>query len=91
LEGVVAFRCDGVLEGNIINSVWQIVQPTLDDLARVTCGESRPSRCTPPTERDRGFLQGKLDAVRRGELIFLTMESSYGCVMDAVCREFRTG
>lgn len=88
LEGVEAFRCDGVLAGNIISGVWQIDQPTVDDLARVTCGESRPAASKPPSERDRVFLQSKLEAVCRGDLVFVVVESSYGCAVDVLCRKF---
>lgn len=85
LEDVRDFRCDGVLAGNIISKIVRIVEPTLDDLARATCRESDPRHCKPPSERERRLLEGTLRAVTQGELVFLRMESSYGCTMDALC------
>ncbi|MGD1876390.1 MAG: hypothetical protein ACFB13_02695 [Kiloniellaceae bacterium] len=90
LEGVEDFRCDGILAGNIVSDIQQIDEPTLQDLERVTCRESTLRDSRPPSEKERGYLRSKLEAVRRGDLVFLRMESSYGCVMGTVCRSYRT-
>jgi hypothetical protein len=83
LEGVERFRCDNLLQGNIVFDIQRIEDPSLDDLARVTSMEDRNS------EKGRNFLRDQQTAVRQGELMFLRLESSYGCVMDALCRGFR--
>lgn len=89
LEGVTDFRCDALLAGNIISGAWQIDEPTLDHLNRVTCRESQPGARRPPSEKDRRYLQEKLEAVQRGDLAFISLESSYGCVIDALCRSYQ--
>jgi hypothetical protein len=89
LEGVEDFRCDALLAGNIISDLWKIEEPALDDLVRVYCRESQFDKNRPLSEADRDMLRRKQEAVRRGDLIFLRLESSYGCVMDALCRGFR--
>src|SRR3546814_10499840 len=88
LEGVEDFRCDGLLAGNMIFDLQRIDEPGLGDLARVTCRESRFDD-RPPSSAERETLLRKQESVRRGDLVFLKLESSYGCVMDALCRGFR--
>lgn len=85
LQGVEHFRCDNLQHGNIIFDIQQIEEPSLDDLARVTSMESAMS------EKGRDYLRDQQKAVKAGDLMFLRMESSYGCNMDALCRSFTTG
>jgi hypothetical protein len=89
LEGVEDFRCDALLAGNIIFDLRKMESPTLEDLARVFCRESQFEKDRPHSKADRDALSRKQEAVRRGDLVFLRLESSYGCVMDALCRGFR--
>ena len=89
LEGIEEFRCDAVLAGNIISGIWKNDEPTLDHLIRVSCRDSNPNDRQPLSEKDRSHLQDKLEAVRRGDLVFISLESSYGCVMDALCRSYQ--
>lgn len=83
LEGVERFRCDNLLQGNIVFNIRRIEDPSLDDLARVTGMDS------PVSEKGRDFLRDKQLAVRQGELQFLTLQSSYGCALDVLCRSYR--
>lgn len=87
LEGVEDFRCDGLLAGNIILDLRQVESPTLEDLARVACRETRLKDEVPLGESER--LGRRQEAVQQGKLLFLRLESSYGCVMDALCRRYR--
>jgi hypothetical protein len=83
LEGVEHFRCDNLLQGNIVFDIQRIEDPSLDDLARVTGMDSAVS------EKGRGHLRDKQLAVRQGELQFLTLRSSYGCSLAVLCRGCR--
>jgi hypothetical protein len=85
LQDVEHFRCDNLQHGNIIFDIQQIEAPSLEDLARVTSIESVAS------EKGRDYLRDQQKAVQLGEMLFLRMESSYGCNMDALCRSFTTG
>jgi hypothetical protein len=89
LEGVEDFRCDALLAGNIIADFWKIERPTIEDLARVACREISLKDSRSLSQREREFLCRRQAAVQQGELLFLRLESSYGCVMDALCRSYR--
>ena len=85
LEGVEHLRCNNLLLGNIIFDIQKIEAPNLSDLARVTSLESAVS------EKGRDYLRDLSAAVKKGELTFLRLESSYGCHLDALCRSYTTG
>jgi len=90
LEGVEDFRCDALLAGNIIFDLRKVESPTLEDLARVACREARlPNDMSPLSEGEHDHLGRRQEAVRHGKLLFLRLESSYCCVMDALCRSYR--
>lgn len=89
LEGVEDFRCDALLAGNIIFDLRKVESPTLEDLARVACRETRLTDDMSLTQSERDHLGRRQEAVRQGKLLFLRLESSYGCVMDALCHGFR--
>ncbi len=82
LEGVEHLRCNNLLLGNIIFDIQKIEAPNLSDLARVTSMESAVS------EKGRDYLRDLRAAVQKGELTFLRLESSYGCVLDALCHNY---
>ena len=84
LEGVVHLRCDNLLAGNIVFDIQEIDDPSLDDFARVARTEGTNS------EKGWDYLRDKRKETRDGTLHFLRLESSYGCVMDALCRSYRT-
>ena len=82
LEGVEHLRCNNLLLGNVIFDIQKIEAPNLSDLARVTSMESAVS------EKGRDYLRDLRAAVQKGELTFLRLESSYGCVLDALCHGY---
>ncbi|MEQ8356172.1 MAG: hypothetical protein RH942_11590 [Kiloniellaceae bacterium] len=83
LEGVEHLRCGNLLLGNIIFDIQQIEAPSLNDLARVTSMDSAVS------EKGRDYLRDLRKSVQEGDLLFLRLESSYGCVLDALCAGYR--
>lgn len=85
LQDVAHLRCNNLLQGNIVFDIQKIEAPSLDDLARVTTMETSVS------EKGRDYLRDQQKAVQRGEILFLRMESSYGCVLDVLCRGYTTG
>ena len=85
LEGVEHLRCNNLLLGNIIFDIQKIEAPNLSDLARVTSLEGSVS------EKGRDYLRDLSAAVKKGELTFLRLESSYGCHLDALFRSYTTG
>ena len=85
LEGVEHLRCNNLLLGNIIFDIQKVEAPNLSDLARVTSMENAVS------EKGRDYLRDLRTAVKNGELTFLRLESSYGCVLDALCRSYTAG
>jgi hypothetical protein len=85
LEGVEHLRCNNLLLGNIIFDIQKIEAPNLSDLARVTSMESAVS------EKGRDYLRDLSAAVKKGDLTFLRLESSYGCHLDALCHSYTTG
>ena len=85
LDGVEHLRCNNLLLGNVIFDIQKIEAPNLSDLARVTSMENAVS------EKGRDYLRDLRAAVRNGELTFLRLESSYGCVLDALCRRYTAG
>lgn len=85
LEGVEHLRCNNLLLGNIIFDIQKIEAPNLSDLARVTSLEGSVS------EKGRDYLHDLSASVKKGELTFLRLESSYGCHLDALCRSYTTG
>jgi hypothetical protein len=84
LQDVEHLRCNNLLQGNIIFDIQQLEDPSLADLARVTSMETAAS------EKGRDYLRDMQKAVKSGELMFLRMESSYGCTLDALCRGYTT-
>ena len=84
LEGVEHLRCNNLLLGNIIFDIQKIETPNLSDLARVTSMDSAVS------EKGRDYLRDLRAAVQKGDLTFLRVESSYGCVLDALCHSYTT-
>jgi len=85
LEGVEHLRCNNLLLGNIIFDIQKIEAPNLSDLARVTSLEGSVS------EKGRDYLHDLSAAVKKGDLTFLRLESSYGCHLDALCHSYTTG
>ena len=84
LEGVEHLRCNNLLQGNIVFDIQQLENPSLADLARVTSMETAAS------EKGRDYLRDMQKAIQQGELLFLRLESSYGCMLDALCRSYTT-
>ena len=84
LDGVEHLRCNNLLLGNVIFDIQKVEAPNLSDLARVTSMENAVS------EKGRDYLRDLRKAVQKGELTFLRLESSYGCVLDALCRSYTT-
>jgi len=85
LDGVEHLRCNNLLGGNIVFDIQQVEEPSLHDFARVTSLENAVS------EKGRDYLRDLRESVAAGDLLFLRLESSYGCVLDALCRSYRTG
>src|SRR3546814_12142646 len=79
---------DGLLAGNMIFDLQWIDEPGLGDLARVTCRESRLDD-RPPSSAERETLLRNQASVRRGDLAFRKLESSYGCGMESPCRGWK--
>jgi hypothetical protein len=84
LEAVEHFRCDNLLQGNIVFEIERLDDPSLIDLARVTGMEGVAS------EKGRDYLRDRQEAVHRGDLMLLKLQSSYGCSIDALCAAYRT-
>lgn len=85
LEGVEHLRCNNLLGGNIVFDIQRVEAPSLHDLARVTSMETAVS------EKGRDYLRDLSKSVAAGDLLFLRLESSYGCVLDALCRSYTIG
>ena len=85
LEGVEHLRCNNLLGGNIVFDIQQVDDPSLHDLARVTSMDYAVS------EKGRDYLRDLRQSVAKGDLLFVRLESSYGCVLDALCRRYTTG
>ncbi|MBS0245326.1 MAG: hypothetical protein JSR61_01810 [Proteobacteria bacterium] len=88
LTGAEGLVCDNFLLGNIISEIWITSgKAPHDDALDVLFAQPHPAAAKEFHDQHAAFVKRKMDEIREGSLKLVSIDSSYGCRLTALCRE----